>query len=274
MFFALSKLLGLFIKPLFWIVLFSCIGLYRLKYPTSTKSRTFLKRFLVFFYLKPGKAFAISLVLLFLFGNNVLVNEMYLMYEPKPPKNRLHNFDSFPRIAVVLGGYGNYDIQHDYFRLAEPGDRFMVGLQGILLKKFDKIILSGGSSSLINKTYYEAEEAAKYLNQLGIDSTFYIVDIQSRNTYENAVYTKKILDSLNITEPIVLITSASHMYRAEGCYKKVGIKFVSYPAHFVAFSRNYSFSSFIIPSTGAMVKLEALIHEWIGVLSYKISGKI
>jgi uncharacterized SAM-binding protein YcdF (DUF218 family) len=274
MFFALSKILGFIIKPLFWIVLFSIIGLVRLKKTPSSKPRSFFRKCFFFFYLKPEKAFTTSLLLMFLFGNNVLVNELYLMWEPKPPKQRLHHNVSFPRIAVVLGGYGNYDIQNDYFRLSEPGDRFMVGLQGILLKKFDKIILSGGSSSLLNKTYFEADEVAKYLNQLGIDSTHYIVEIQSRSTFENAVYTKKILDSLKISQPILLITSAAHMYRSERCYSKLGINYISYPAHFVAFSRNYSISSFLIPSTGAMVKLEALFHEWVGILAYKLSGKI
>jgi uncharacterized SAM-binding protein YcdF (DUF218 family) len=109
---------------------------------------------------------------------------------------------------------------------------------------------------------------------LGIDSNKIIIDPKARNTYENAVYTKHLLDSLKIKDPVCLITSAAHMNRSAMCYKKVGVPFVEYRAHFTSSKdRNYSFSSFIVPSAGAIDKLGDLMHEWIGIMTYKISGK-
>ena len=221
------------------------------------------------------KSALIAFFLLFILGNHPLVNELNIRWEQKVPAKRIYHKDSFPRIAVVLGGYGYYDDKNDYFRLKGEGDRFMVGLQGLLLNKFDKIILTGGSSSVFTKVYYEAEEAANYLKRMGIDSNKIIVDNLSRNTYENAVYTQKILDSLNFKEPVLLITSAAHMYRSEGCYKKVGVNFIPYVSHPTCDpNRRYNLEAWIIPNPGSLQTMSNLLHEWVGVVTYKLTGKI
>jgi uncharacterized SAM-binding protein YcdF (DUF218 family) len=108
-----------------------------------------------------------------------------------------------------------------------------------------------------------------------MDTTKVISEIMSRNTIENAIYTKKILDSLNINDSILLITSATHMPRSIACFKKYGIKFIPYPVQQLANEeRNYSFSSFFIPNSNAINHFQTLLHEWVGIISYKLSGKI
>ena len=223
------------------------------------------------------KSLISAFLILFICGNGVLINELNVWWEGSEGAESIsdaHVKSKLPKTAVVLGGYLGYDKVRNRFRLMEAGDRFMVGFQGIQLNKFDRVILSGGSSSIINHVYYEAVEARKYMISLGVDSNKIIIDPKARNTYENAVFTKHLLDSLGIKEPICLITSASHMNRSAMCYKKVGVPFVEYRAHFTSSKdRNYSLSTFLVPSAGAIDKLGDLIHEWIGIIAYKLTNK-
>ncbi len=267
MFFVISKFLHFIIKPHFWIFLFVLITLLKLWFSN--------KKWIQKLPITAKRSAFIAFLLLFILGNHPLVNELNIRWEQRVPQKRIYHQDSFPRIAVILGGYGYYDDQNDYFRLGSEGDRFMVGLQGLLLNKFDKVILTGGSSAIFNKVYYEAEEAGRYLQNMGIDSSKIIIDNLSRNTYENALYTQKILDSLNYKQPVLLVTSAAHMYRSEGCYKKVGVNFIPYVAHPTCDpNRRYNLEAWLIPNPGSLQTMSNLLHEWVGVISYKLSGKM
>lgn len=264
-FFILSKVLAFGIKPHIWVL--GCF--IKAVYPL------FRGKSLNVDLPQVKKWLRITFLLAFITGNHVFVTELYRLWEIPPHQSRLHECDTFPRTAVILGGYSHYNAHDDIFRLNESGDRFMVGLQGLQLKKCDRVILTGGSSAVFNKVYFEAEEAKKYMVQLGIDANKIITDADSRNTYENAIITKRILDSLNITDPVLLVTSASHMYRSMKCFQKAGVSFVAYPAHHVSTpSRNYSIEAILIPNPYSMNLLHALLHEWVGLLAYKISGKI
>jgi uncharacterized SAM-binding protein YcdF (DUF218 family) len=264
-FFILSKFFAFTLKPHIWVLTSFITALFFLW--RKEKVQNSLQ--------KAKKWLGVSLVLALITGNHVIVNELYLWWEMPPHPSRLHQCDTFPRTAVILGGYSHYNAHDDIFRLNDAGDRFMVGLQGLNLGKFDRAILSGGSSSVLNKVYYEAEQAKKYMVQFGQLPEKIISDDLSRNTHENAVYTKHILDSLGIQGPVLLVTSASHMYRSMKCFEKAQVPFIAYPVHHIATPlRNYNLESILIPNPHSMERLHALIHEWVGLLAYRISGKI
>ena len=278
MFFILSKVLSFLLSPLFWVSILVVIALLKLNLRETVPQNKFKKWFYLYLQKRNArKNLSYAIVILFLCGNSVLINELNIWWEGSEGSESILDVSvksTLPKTAVVLGGYLGYDRVRNRYRLMDAGDRFMVGFQGIQLGKFDRVILSGGSSSIINHVYYEAVEARKYMISLGVDSNKIIIDPKARNTYENAVYTKHLLDSLKIKDPVCLITSASHMNRSAMCYKKVGVPFVEYRAHFTSSKdRNYSLSSFIVPSAGAIDKLGDLMHEWIGIMTYKISGK-
>ena len=65
------------------------------------------------------------------------------------------------------------------------------------------------------------------------------------------------------------------MYRSKKCFDKVGVKYVPVAAHFTSSSyRRYNWESFLIPHTSTFDSWNALIHEWIGIVAYKLTGKI
>lgn len=279
MFFVLSKLLSFLLSPLFWVSILIIMSILKLNLGVNVPQNK-IKKWWYHFLMKMNikKNLIVAFLILFICGNGVLINELNIWWEGSEGKESISDLEiksKLPRTAVVLGGYLGYDRIRNRYRLMESGDRFMVGFQGLQLGKFDRVILSGGSSSIINHVYYEAVEARKYMISLGVDSNKIVIDAKARNTHENAVYTKYLLDSLKISEPVCLITSASHMNRSAMCFKKAGVSFVEYRAHFTSSkNRNYSFSTYLIPSAGAIDILVGLMHEWIGIFTYKISGKI
>lgn len=217
----------------------------------------------------------IALGLLFVTGNSVLMNEMALMWEPKPYHVGGDLEIPKAKVCVILGGYSGYDHERNRMGFSGASERFFTPLKGMINRSFDTVILSGGSASVISKKYYESIYAKKLMKEFGIKENRIFIDAKSRNTYENAIETKKILDSLHVTDSVVLITSAFHMNRAAACFKKAGVKFIAYPVHYMGnATRDYNLESFLIPSAGAINDFQTLFREWIGIISYKITGKI
>ena len=68
------------------------------------------------------------------------------------------------------------------------------------------------------------------------------------------------------------MTSAFHMPRSMGCFKKAGLKVDAYPVDFYTDGNEAGFQSFLIPSLDAIGKWTVLIHEVFGYWVYKIMG--
>jgi len=265
MFFVFSKLLAFSIKPHIWVLVLFLLGAWQLWRKSETPNAI----------RKAKRFFGLAFVVGYITGNHALVNEMYIWWEEPPTEISLDEMEDPPKTAVILGGYSRYDISSGRFSLSESGDRFMVGLQGLVTDKFDRVILTGGNSNVLDRELFEAGLAAQYLNEFGVTNDKIIIDNKARNTFENAVITKEILDSLEIEEPVLLVTSAFHMYRSKMCFDKAGVNYIAYPAHIRANRvRKYNWEALVIPGPGAMESFYRLMHEILGVIAYKASGKI
>jgi uncharacterized SAM-binding protein YcdF (DUF218 family) len=216
------------------------------------------------------------LAIFYLTGHSVLINELCLLWEPAPiVVSDSTQLMPASKVCVILGGYSGFDHTRNRVGFTEASERLFYPLQNILNHRIDTVILTGGSASIVMKKYYESNHIAKYLKGYGVNGNRIFIDAKSRNTYENAVETKKILDALKITEPVLLVTSAFHMRRSMGCYEKAGVKYIAYPVHYLGnATRDYNLEAWLIPSTGAMEKFQTLLREVVGMISYKITGKI
>ena len=136
-----------------------------------------------------------------------------------------------------------------------------------------KIIFTGGSGSIEFPEKKEGIYVKKYLSSIHVPDSAMIFESESKNTYENAVYTKKILDSLNLKGNFLLVTSGYHMPRAMAVFKKAGFTNLSpYITNRSSGLRRFTFDHLFIPNPGALIGLDMLIHEWIGYLTYKLKG--
>lgn len=209
-----------------------------------------------------------AIIMIFIFGNHVLLNEIMLLWEVSPSKAKPTS------TVIVLGGYTKFDHGRKRMGFNESSERFIFPLQMLCSGETNRLILTGGSGNVFRRDYFESSAAKDFAKKFGVkDSQIYIDDI-SRNTWENAVETKKILDKLNVNEPVLLVTSAGHMRRSMACFEKVGVNIIPYSVDFHSHAdRRYSWDAILLPSPGTISSWDPLIHEWIGMIAYKLTGK-
>ena len=131
------------------------------------------------------------------------------------------------------GGTGSGKVaeaRNDY-TLGEGSERIIKGLEFLKKKPEGKIIFTGFSGKLFHVGLSEAEMIEQLIRALNTDSTNFLFERRSRNTFENASYTIGIINDLQIKKWGV-VTSASHMKRAIATfnYQSSEISFDPIPA--------------------------------------------
>lgn len=241
MFFVVSKILIYFLSPTLWILLFFIIAM-------GTKKQH-LKKY----------SFRISMVLLILFSNPFLLNQFAKWWDVK--ENNLPANSKYS-CAIVLGGFGSEDAgRNGYFNVT--ADRF---IQALKLKTEDKVshlLISGGNARIFPTDFKESDWVHSQLTDFKISDSSILSENQSRNSMENALYSKKLLSAANLQPPYVLVTSAFHMRRAIVIYKKMGVDVVPFPCNYIAGRGKTSISDFI-PSASALANWEFYIKEVAG----------
>lgn len=252
MFFILSKLLNFLISPFNWLIIFTLIAL-------LTKNITRKKRFAI-----------LSISWFIFFTNPFIIHRLTLAWQQ--PKKVLAQNETFST-GIVLAGFISFNYKDSQGYYGQASDRFIQALRLYKLGHIKKILITGGSGSLWKQQYKEADFVKDQLLEYGIPLQDIIAENQSKNTFENAANSKKILDSLHIPGPYLLITSALHMKRSIQVFSKAGLLCVPYPANFIAIDNPPTVASVLMPSSGAFTGWDLLLKEVIGLAVYKITGK-
>jgi uncharacterized SAM-binding protein YcdF (DUF218 family) len=144
----------------------------------------------------------------------------------------------------------------------------------ILARRFPeaRLIYTGGSSSLWNTRSSEAREARKLLVALGVAADRVEIEERSRNTDENARFTAALVHP-HADQTWLLVTSAYHMPRAVGLFRKAGFTVVADPVDYRTLSgwRDWRLHADPVRS---LALLDLAIHEWTGLAAYRASGRI
>lgn len=251
MFFALSKVFGFLLMPISWI---------------------FILFILSFFLKKRSKQLRIAgFVLLFIFTSPLIMDGVNNFWEPP-----ILFTEDIPEceFGVVLGGFSSYDTTSDRIAFRFGSDRFNQGIWLLQTHKIDRLIISGGSGFLLHPELRESVYASKYADEIGIPMRRVLVESESRNTHENAIKTKKLLEDEGLeNDPVLLITSGYHMPRAMACFEKQGIEVIPYCAESYRNESGIGIDSFI-PNPLVLAHWNVLMHEWIGYASYWAMGYV
>jgi len=138
----------------------------------------------------------------------------------------------------------------------------------------EKLVLTGGVVGVIfNDTVPEAHSMFLLLNEFfGIDSADVLLESKSKNTRENALYTKKIMEEAGLGNDIILVTSAYHMPRSAAIFRKAGFDVTPAPCGF--YEEDYTGFKLYrwLPSARSLYISTIALHEYYGSLVYKILG--
>jgi len=176
-------------------------------------------------------------------------------------------------VGIVLGGMLSYDSQLDRLQFSKGADRILQAIQLYKDGIIDKILITSGSGSITYSDIKEAPLIKKYLLTLEIPEEDILIESESKNTRENAIFSKPILDKETPNGNYLLITSAFHMRRALGCFNKAGIKVSPFSTdRYSGGQRRWALDFLLIPNVDAFQTWNVLIHEMTGYLVYKIVG--
>ncbi|MBV6653923.1 MAG: YdcF family protein [Mameliella sp.] len=254
MFFILSKLLVFLVKPITWLTV-----LLFLSWFSGNPKRK--RRYVM-----------LALVVLLVFSNGFLFNAMISTWEPETLT--ADKIASPYAVGILLGGYSNQNIVpgHDRHNFNSRANRFTNALELYKQGKIKKLLLSGGQGSIIKRNLPEASVMVSYLETMGVPRSDIIVEDKSRNTYENALFSKAILKEKGIDGPYLMITSAWHMPRSIGCFEAVELEVTPYAVDYITQKWAPSPQQIFLPSARTFSLWELIIKEWVGILAYKLKG--
>jgi uncharacterized SAM-binding protein YcdF (DUF218 family) len=253
MFFLLSKLLYIFVTPLFWMLTLWLLFVWKKR----SKHR---KKFLI-------AAISIS----FIFSNTFIFKEFVRLWEI--PGKQIDSL-SYHESAIVLGGMFEFNNDLNRLSIRRGGDRIWQTIGLYHRGKIKYILISGAHGYVSDRGLDEARQIRDELLIWGIPREHILIDSLSKNTHENAVESIKILEQNGLkNKSVLLVTSATHMKRAEACFKKQGLAVTTFSTdHFTGEKRAYHWDEFIIPSVSTTNDWSRLTKEWVGYLVYRIMG--
>lgn len=174
---------------------------------------------------------------------------------------------------ILLGGFedGNISKGRKTLSLLDAGERLTETLRLANKLPDAKVIFSGGAGSIFLEANDAGGAVGQYFRDVGISAERIVVERASRNTWENAIFTKELLKP-SAQSRYLLVTSAYHMPRAMGIFRKVGFNVVAYPVDYrlsgpEELSRPFS----TLPN--GLKRVDIAAKEYIGLLAYWLSGR-
>jgi len=255
MFFILSKTVVFLLLPSNLLMMLGVIGLVLI----ATRFR------------RAGMRLALgSLVLLALLGFSplgaILAHTLESRFPPWDPAR------GAPDGIVVLGGGINATLSNDYNEPMLTSDGGRITAIARLARAYPnaRIVYANGDPSLVPTGQTDAQYFYALTDSFGISRDRVTVEPRSRNTFENAMLSKAMINP-KPGERWLLVTSAQHMPRAIGCFRQAGFPVEAYPAVWKTRSR----TSFAIADTlgKGLYELDLAAHEWIGLVAYWLTGK-
>jgi len=240
MFFVLSKLLLLFILPFTWIA--ACL------IATLIVRKPHLKR----------RFFISGMVLLLIFSSPFLLNQFAKRWDIQQVPLRSGPYSC----VIVLGGFSGEDANGQ--GVFNPcADRFIQALKLLTTGKASHILVSGGNGNLLAGDFRESDWVKGQLEQFKVPDSLIVIENQSRNTLENAAFSKTILAQKHLQPPYLLVTSAFHMRRARDIFQKQKMDVVPYPCNYMAGNGKFMITD-LIPDAGPLMMWGIYTKEVIG----------
>ena len=191
---------------------------------------------------------------------------MQPLEETYPPKvlSALPEADAI----VVLGGATRGDTHWSGMAdLGTGADRITHGLALYKAGKAPFVLVTGGSTT---GNRPEAEQMRDYLELMGMHRSAIMLERQSMDTRQNAIYSKILLEGKGV-EKILLVTSAYHLRRAVPLFERGGFEVIPAATDYQRLVGDPIVARWL-PTTDDLWRSTAAIKEYVGYLYYQSQG--
>jgi len=212
-----------------------------------------------------------ALILLIFYTNPYIINTLYGVWEiPQVKYKSLNKYD----VGIVLTGITDpKKLPADRVHFPDSPDRLLKAIDLYKMGLIEKILITGGTGSIINPFAKEGILLKKVAVQYGVDTSDIILESESRNTYENAKFTAQILKQDQSITSYLLITSAFHMRRSLLCFESQGMNPTPFSVD-AQYTSNIHWFYAIRPGTHALQMWDIILKEMLGIIAYRIVGYI
>lgn len=213
-----------------------------------------------------------GILILWLFSTQLVSQAMLRGLEGQ---ERVYSPDSAPRepAIIVLGGFLRPPTTiHKEGELTGGGDRLVEAFRLYHAGKAPLILVSGGDVPMFGKGAMTESEAARILlEEWGVPDSAILVESHSKNTVENARFSHDLLAARGI-HTVLLVTSAYHMPRAAGVFRKTGLEVIPVAADHQTGWPEPDIPFRVLPETGALSDSATAFKEYIGLFVYRLRG--
>lgn len=248
--FVIGKIIGLFLHPFYWIVAIIVIAL--------TRKDVFLKK----------RWLLIAGLSALFFSNSWFINKLHLSWQTE---RREFAAGESHVCGILLGGYAGWDAKGRAAYFNGSSDRFLETVRLYKMGHIRKILLTGAAGQLMSTDFVESDFAKATLLELGVPAADIFTERRSRNTFENAEFSKVLMDSMGVKGSCVLITSAMHMPRASLIFRKAGVDVRPYPCAYTIVPEDGRLTlESMVPNAHAFDLWDVYLRELAGFLAARL----
>ncbi len=226
-------------------------------------------------YRKTALGFGLAgLVLLYLFSTKPCCHFLLRSLENNYPQLK-----DYPRAAAVVlaGGAGVAPTPpRQFVETNQYADRIFHAVRLWKSGFAPFLVVLGGQSKLVNPNDTpEARELASIIMEFfNGDSAHLILEEHSQSTHEHAPALLRIFQERGLPAEIILVTSALHLPRAVAVFKKAGFTVYPAPTDFRTEERLKMNFYLLFPQAEFLYYSTSVLHEYYGLLVYRLLGWI
>jgi uncharacterized SAM-binding protein YcdF (DUF218 family) len=198
---------------------------------------------------------------------------MLLTLEEQHTKPAIEDITA-PDGIIVLGGMIDplVSTRRGEIILNDSGERLTEAARLAYRFPEAKIVISGGVGTFIYSGLDEASLAKKLFVDIGITPERILVEPNSKNTWQNAVFSKTLVKP-KAGERWLLITSAYHMPRSVGVFRAAGFDVIPWPVDFRTSGMEDIWRISLWPAQGWR-NVDIAAKEWVGYAAYYLTGRL
>lgn len=212
---------------------------------------------------------ALSLLVILISSNGYTASWLYRSLESRYPPVPIEDVHTADAIVVLGGGLGAPLPPRLHADLNGASDRYLHGTRLYKAGKAPVLILSGGHVFDQEGVKGESNHAAELLMEWGVPESAIVIEDKSRNTLQNAQFTREILVNEG-WENVILVTSAAHMPRSVDAFNRAGVEVFPAATDYVVVEAYRPEILSWIPNVDAMRGTTLALKEYIGALWYKL----
>ena len=222
----------------------------------------FLVSFLLFLQTKRKLWFVLPVLLMYLLSVSAVSDHLIRPLETMYPQAPIKDLQQAQAI-VILGGGAHYfvpDFNGKGQVAPDSVNRYVMGLR--LQRVLHLPVIISGSLG-------EALYGTRLLKSCGLEDKFILKETKSRNTANNAKYTKEFC-VMKGYQKLILVTSAHHLPRSVLLFQREGVDVIPYPADYRTHANTYYLLSDFTPSYDSMSNSALALKEYLGIVAVKM----